>query len=139
MVCSTTVIQNRMLSRNGLSVKSQEAFMEKQGFVSNAHRKKPHVKPTRGTSRDPMLESRLSGPAETMSLLIRNHRRDCLYPHSRYHRSLRLANIVYNIRRLLFLERSSPAVLVRQSSKRSVKIRSLRKQIIVLQSHQIMP
>lgn len=57
--------------------KANEDFMDKQGFVSKVHRKKPHLKPMPRTPSAPMPESPLFDRVSSMSLLIRSHRPGC--------------------------------------------------------------
>ncbi len=62
------------------------------------------------TPRDQMPENPSSGPVSSMSLLIRNHRQDCFVRIGGITRAtirIGLANVVYNMRRFLFLDRIS--------------------------------
>ncbi|MDR6182248.1 IS5 family transposase [Asaia bogorensis NBRC 16594] len=88
--------------------KANEAFMEKKGFVSKVHRKKPHLKPMprhiqRSNAGNSMIPSRVehvfADQKSQMGLFIRT------VGITRATMRIGLANIVYNMRRFLFLER----------------------------------
>ncbi|OAJ66207.1 transposase [Gluconobacter cerinus] len=93
--------------------KANEAFMEKQGFVSRVHRKKPHLKPMpchiqRSNAGKSVIRSRVehifADQKSQMGLFIRT------VGITRATMKIGLANIVYNIRPFLFLKRiSAPA------------------------------
>ncbi|MBS1087340.1 IS5/IS1182 family transposase, partial [Gluconobacter sphaericus] len=84
--------------------KANEDFMEKQGFVSKVHRKKPHLKPMpqhiqKSKAGKSVIRSRVehvfADQKSQMGLFVR----------TRATMRIGLANIVYNMRRFLFLER----------------------------------
>ncbi|MBB3884991.1 IS5 family transposase [Acetobacter oeni] len=88
--------------------KANEDFMEKQGFVSKIHRKKPHLKPMprhiqRSNAGKSVIRSRVehvfADQKSQMGLFIRT------VGITRATMKIGLANIVYNMRRFLFLER----------------------------------
>ncbi|GBR00837.1 IS5 family transposase [Acetobacter oeni] len=88
--------------------KANEAFMEKQGFVSRVHRKKPHLKLMprhiqRSNAGKSVIRSRVehvfADQKSQMRLFIRT------IGITRATMRIGLANIVYNMRRFLFLER----------------------------------
>ena len=88
--------------------KANEAFMEKQGFVSKAHRKKLRLKPMprhiqRSNAVQSVIRSRVehvfADKKSRMGLFIRTVGID------RATMRIGLANIVYNMRRLLFMKR----------------------------------
>jgi hypothetical protein len=88
--------------------KANEDFMEKQGFVSKVHRKKPHLKPMprhiqKSNAGKSVIRSRVehvfADQKSQTGLFVRT------VGISRATMRIGLANIVYNMRRLLFLER----------------------------------
>ena len=88
--------------------KANEDFMEKQGFVSKVHRKKPHLKPMplhiqRSNAGKSVIRSRVehvfADQKSQMGLFVRT------VGITRATMRIGLANIVYNMRRFLFLER----------------------------------
>jgi len=88
--------------------KANEDFMEKQGFVSKVHRKKPHLKPMpqhiqRSNAGKSVIRSRVehvfADQKSQTGLFIRT------IGISRATMRIGLANVVYNMRRFLFLER----------------------------------
>ncbi|AQS92401.1 transposase (plasmid) [Gluconobacter albidus] len=88
--------------------KANEDFMEKQGFVSKVHRKKPHLKPMprhiqRSNAGKSVIRSRVehvfADQKSQTGLFIRT------VGITRATMRIGLANIVYNMRRFLFLER----------------------------------
>ena len=90
--------------------KANEAFMEKQGFVSRVHRKRPHLKPMpchiqRSNAGKSVIRSRVehvfADQKSQMGLFIRT------VGITRTTMKIGLANIVYNMRRFIFLERIS--------------------------------
>lgn len=97
----------------GISINANEVFIKKQGFVSKVHRKKPHLKPMlRHVQRSNAGKSVVRSCIErvvadqkaqtelfvrTMGIIRANMR-------------IGLANIVYNVRRFLFLERISAPI-----------------------------
>ena len=90
--------------------KANEDFMEKQGFVSKVHRKKPHLKPMprhiqKSNAGKSVIRSRVehvfADQKSQTGLLIRT------VGITRATMRIGLANIVYNMRRFLFLERLS--------------------------------
>ena len=90
--------------------KANEAFMGKQGFVSRVHRKKPHLRPMpchvqRSNAGKSVIRSRVehvfADQKSQTGLLIRT------VGITRATMRIGLANIVYNMRRFLFLERVS--------------------------------
>ncbi|MCG4258487.1 IS5 family transposase [Acetobacter senegalensis] len=90
--------------------KANEAFMEKHGFVSRVHRKKPHFKPMpchiqRSNAGKSVIRSRVehvfADQKSQMGLFIRT------IGITRATMKIGLANIVYNMRRFIFLERIS--------------------------------
>ncbi|WP_264779051.1 transposase, partial [Gluconobacter sphaericus] len=92
--------------------KANEDFMEKQGFVSKVHRKKPHLKPMplhiqRSNAGKSVIRSRVehvfADQKSQMGLFIRT------VGITRATMRIGLANIVYNMRRFLFLERINAA------------------------------
>lgn len=92
--------------------KQNEAFMETQGFVSHVHRRKPAGKPmpdhirrgnaTRSRHRAP-VEHVFAYRKAVMALSIRTMG----IAHART--KIGMANIVYNMRRLVQLTKASPA------------------------------
>ena len=93
--------------------KANKAFMKKQGFVSRVHRKKPHLKPVprhiqRSNADRPIIRSRVeyafADQKSQMGLFIST------VGITRVTIKIGLANIVYNVRRFLFLEQSGAAV-----------------------------
>ncbi|NHN86677.1 IS5/IS1182 family transposase, partial [Acetobacter musti] len=83
-------------------------FMDKEGFVSKVHRKKPHLKPMprhiqKSNAGKSVIRSRVehvfADQKSKTGLFIRT------VGISRATMRIGLANIVYNMRRLLFLER----------------------------------
>ena len=94
--------------REGQLDKANEDFMEKQGFVSKIHRKKPHLKPMprhiqRSNAGKSVIRSRVehvfADQKSQTGLFVRT------VGISRATMRIGLANIVYNMRRFLFLER----------------------------------
>ncbi|MGV4858540.1 transposase, partial [Acetobacter senegalensis] len=92
--------------------KANEAFMEKHGFVSKAHRKKPHLKLMprhiqRSNARKSVIRSRVehvfADQKSQTGLFVRT------VGITRATMRVGLANIVYNMRRFIFLERISTA------------------------------
>jgi transposase, IS5 family len=90
--------------------KANEAFMEKQGFVSKVHRKKPHLRPMprhiqKSNAGKSVIRSRVehvfADQKSQMGLFIRT------VGITRAAMRIGLANIVYDMRRFLFLERVS--------------------------------
>jgi len=90
--------------------KANEDFMEKKGFVSNVHRKKPHLKPMplhiqRSNAGKFVIQSRVghvfADQKSQMGLFVRT------VGITRATMRIGLANIVYNMRLFLFLERIS--------------------------------
>ncbi|AXY24002.1 hypothetical protein CD178_03258 (plasmid) [Komagataeibacter saccharivorans] len=88
--------------------KANEDFMEKQGFVSKVHRKKPHLKPMprhiqKSNAGKSIIRSRVehvfADQKSQTGLFVRT------VGISRATMRIGLANIVYNMRRFLFLER----------------------------------
>ncbi|BCI69004.1 IS5 family transposase ISMac22 (plasmid) [Acetobacter aceti] len=88
--------------------KANEDFMEKQGFVSKVHRKKPHLKPMprhiqRSNAGKSVIRSRVehvfADQKSQTELFIRT------VGIIRATMRIGLANIIYNMRRFLFLER----------------------------------
>ena len=88
--------------------KANEDFMEKQGFVSKVHRKKPHRKPVprhiqRSNAEKSVIRSRVEhvfvDQKSQTGLFIRT------VGITRATMRIGLANIVYNMRRFLFMER----------------------------------
>ncbi|WP_156470358.1 transposase, partial [Komagataeibacter xylinus] len=88
--------------------KANEDFMDKEGFVSKVHRKKPHLKPMprhiqKSNAGKSVIRSRVehvfADQKSKTGLFIRT------VGISRATMRIGLANIVYNMRRLLFLER----------------------------------
>ncbi len=88
--------------------KANEDFMEKQGFVSKVHRKKPHLKPMprhiqRSNSGKSVIRSRVehvfADQKSQTELFIRT------VGITRAAMKIGMANIVYNMRRFLSLER----------------------------------
>ena len=88
--------------------KANEDFMEKQGFVSKVHRKKPHLKPMprhiqKSNAGKSVVRSRVehvfADQKSQTGLFIRT------VGITRATMRIGLANIVYNMRRFLFLER----------------------------------
>jgi len=96
--------------REGLLDKANKDFMEKHGFVSKVHRKKPHLKPMplyiqRSNVGKSVIRSRVehvfADQKSQMGLFVRT------VGITRATMRIGLANIVYNMRRFLFLERIS--------------------------------
>ncbi|WP_237915199.1 transposase, partial [Acetobacter senegalensis] len=92
--------------------KANEAFMEKHGFVSKVHRKKPHLKLMprhiqRSNARKSVIRSRVehvfADQKSQTGLFVRT------VGITRATMRVGLANIVYNMRRFIFLERISTA------------------------------
>jgi IS5 family transposase len=92
--------------------KANEDFMEKRGFVSKVHRKKPHLKPMprhiqQSNAGKSVIRSRVehvfADQKSQTGLFIRT------VGITRATMRVGLANIVYNMRRFLFLERISTA------------------------------
>ena len=90
--------------------KANEDFMEKEGFVSKVHRKKPHLKPMprhiqKSNAGKSVIRSRVehvfADQKSQTGLFIRT------VGITRATMRIGLANIVYNMRRFLFLERIS--------------------------------
>ncbi|WP_415421292.1 hypothetical protein [Acetobacter malorum] len=90
--------------------KANEAFMEKQGFVSKVHRKKPHLKPIprhiqRSNAGKSVIRSHVeplfADQKSQIGLFVR--RVGITLAIMR----VGLANIVYNMRRVIFLRRIS--------------------------------
>ncbi|BCI66616.1 IS5 family transposase ISMac22 [Acetobacter aceti] len=88
--------------------KANEDFMEKQGFVSKVHRRKPHLKPMprhiqRSNAGKSVIRSRVehvfADQKSQIGLFVRT------VGITRAAMRIGLANIVYNMRRFLFLER----------------------------------
>ncbi|MBN3868370.1 transposase, partial [Gluconobacter kondonii] len=88
--------------------KANEDFMDKQGFVSKVHRKKPHLKPMprhiqKSNAGKSVVRSRVehvfADQKSQMGLFVRT------VGITRATMRIGLANIVYNMRRFLFLER----------------------------------
>ncbi|MBN3868665.1 IS5 family transposase [Gluconobacter kondonii] len=88
--------------------KANEDFMEKHGFVSKVHRKKPHLKPMprhiqRSNAGKSVIRSRVehvfADQKSQTGLFVRT------VGITRATMRIGLANIVYNMRRFLFLER----------------------------------
>lgn len=86
--------------------------MEKHGFVSKVHRKKPHLKPMprhiqRSNARKSVIRSRVkhvfADQKSQTGLFVRT------VGITRATMKVGLANIIYNMRRFLFLERISAA------------------------------
>ena len=88
--------------------KANEEFLERNGFVSRIHRKKPPGRPMPETTRR----------ANALKSKVRSARRACLrraegqdgplHPHHRNGArevKIGMANLVYNMRRLVFLDR----------------------------------
>jgi len=103
--------------REGQLDKANEDFMEKQGFVSKVHRKKPHLKPMpqhiqKSNAGKSVIRSRVehafAGQKSQMGLFVRTIgiTRDTM--------RIGLANIAYNMRRFLLLERSERECVVIQ-------------------------
>ncbi|WP_264812730.1 transposase, partial [Acetobacter oeni] len=93
--------------------KANELFMDKQGFVSKVHRKKPHLKPMprhirRSNAGKSVIRSRVepvfADQKSQTGLFIRT------VGIERATTRIGLANIVYNMRRFLFLKRVSATV-----------------------------
>ncbi|MFT9166422.1 MAG: hypothetical protein ABF504_15260, partial [Komagataeibacter saccharivorans] len=87
-----------------------EAFMEKHGFVSKVHRKKPHLKPMprhiqRSNAGKSVIRSRIehvfADQKSQTGLFVRT------VGITRATMRVGLANIVYNMRHFIFLERIS--------------------------------
>ncbi|MCP1250194.1 transposase, partial [Gluconobacter oxydans] len=92
--------------------KANEDFMEKQGFVSKVHRKKPHLKPMprhiqRSNAGKSVIRSRVehvfADQKSQTGLFVRT------VGITRATMRVGLANIVYNMRRFLLLERINAA------------------------------
>lgn len=92
--------------------KANEAFMAQNGFVSKVHRKKPKGKPMSGAMRQAnsarskvrsCVEHVFAAQKDRMDLFIRT------IGIARATTKIGMANLVYNIKRLIFLERK-PAV-----------------------------
>ncbi|MBS1035221.1 IS5 family transposase [Gluconobacter cerinus] len=92
--------------------KANEDFMEKQGFVSKVHRKKPHLRPMprhiqRSNAGKSVIRSRVehvfADQKSQTGLFVRT------VGLTRATMRIGLANIVYNMRRFLFLERINAA------------------------------
>lgn len=88
--------------------KANEDFMDRHGFVSKVHRKKPHLKPMprpiqRSNAGKSVIRSRVervfANQKSQTGLFVRT------VGITRATMSIDLANIVYNMRRFLFLER----------------------------------
>ena len=86
--------------------------MDKEGFVSKAHRKEPHLKPMprhiqRSNAGKSVIQSRVehvfADQKSQMDLFVRT------VGITRATMRIGLANIVYNMRRFLFLERLNAA------------------------------
>ena len=91
---------------------ANEAFMRKNGFVSRVHRKKPANRPMsaamrRANNAKSKIRSRIehvfAEQKDRMDLFIRT------VGLPRASAKIGLANLVYNIKRLIFLQRSAPA------------------------------
>ena len=90
--------------------KANEAFMEKQGFVSKVHRKKPHLKPMpRHIQRSNAGKSVIRSSVEHVFADQKSQTGLFLRTVGITRATMRvgLANIVYNMRRFIFLERIS--------------------------------
>uniref|UniRef100_UPI002013AF46 transposase n=1 Tax=Gluconobacter cerinus TaxID=38307 RepID=UPI002013AF46 len=92
--------------------KANEDFMEKQGFVSKVHRKKPHLKPMprhmqRSNAGKSVIRSRVehvfADQKSQTGLFVRT------VGLTRATMRIGLANIIYNMRRFLLLERINAA------------------------------
>jgi len=92
--------------------KANENFMEREGFVSKVHRKKPHLKPMprhiqRSNAGKSMIRSRVehvfADQKSQTEFFIRT------VGITRATMRIGLANIVYNMRRFLFPERINDA------------------------------
>ncbi|BAK82470.1 IS5 family transposase [Komagataeibacter medellinensis] len=92
--------------------KANEDFMDKEGFVSKVHRKKPHLKPMprhiqRSNAGKSVIRSRVehvfADQKSQTGLFVRT------VGITRATMRIGLANIVYNMRRFLFLERLNAA------------------------------
>ena len=92
--------------------KANEAFMERNGFVSRVHRKKPKGKPMpeavrRANNAKSKVRSRVehvfAAQKDRMDLFVRT------IGIARATTKIGMANLVYNIKRLLFLQRAAAA------------------------------
>ena len=92
--------------------KANEAFMEKNGFVSRVHRKKPKGKPMpeavrRANNAKSKIRSRVehvfAAQKDRMDLFVRT------IGIARATTKIGMANLVYNIKRLMFLQRTAAA------------------------------
>lgn len=92
--------------------KANEAFMEKNGFVSCVHRKKPKGKPMpeavrRANNAKSKIRSRVehvfAAQKDRMDLFVRT------IGIARATTKIGMANLVYNIKRLMFLQRTATA------------------------------
>lgn len=90
--------------------KANEAFMDKHGFVSKVHRKKPHLKPMprhiqRFNAGKSVIRTRVehvfTDQKSQMGLFVRT------VGITRTTMRIGLANIIYNMPRFIFLERIS--------------------------------
>ena len=91
---------------------ANEAFMTKNGFVSRLHRKKPANRPmSPAIRRANNARSRIRSRIEHV-FAEQKHRMDLFIRTiglSRATTKIGLANLVYNVKRLIFLRRSAPA------------------------------
>jgi len=88
--------------------KANEDFMEKEGFISKVHRKKPHSKPMprhiqRSNAGKSVIRSRVEYIFADQKSQMGLFTRTVGIPRATMR--IGLANIVYNMRRVLFLER----------------------------------
>ena len=92
--------------------KANEEFMEKNGFVSRVHRKKPKGRPMSETTRRANgLKSKVRSRVEHV-FAVQKHRMDLFIRTigiARAKTKIGMANLVYNMKRLLFLQRTAAA------------------------------
>jgi transposase, IS5 family len=102
----------RGLGRHAYRSKANEEFLEKNGFVSRIHRKKPPGRPMPETTRranalkskvHSRVEHVFAAPKDKMDLFIRT------IGIARARVKIGMANLVYNMKRLAFLDRLAAA------------------------------
>jgi IS5 family transposase len=104
--------RQRGLADTGYRSQANEDFMAKNGLVSKVHRKKPKGRPMPDvTRRANALKSKVRSRVEHV-FAVQKDRMDLFIRTigiARATTTIGLANIVYNIKRTLFLRRTAPA------------------------------
>ena len=113
--CSTRPTPRALYSANtAYRSKANEAFLEKNGFVSRVHRKKPAGRPMpRRRLGAPTRSSPKSAPGiEDDVFAVQKDKMDLFVRTigiARAKTKIGMANLVYNFRRLVFLDRLAAA------------------------------